>query len=415
MKFKSIKPRFSRDELILLAILFSATMIVATGIQMGNALFPSISRLMNVPISSVTFLVSVWAFTGLLSPFFGPPSDRYGHGIFVLIGLGIFTIGNLFCAIAPNFSFLLIFQVLVGLGYAIYSFSASAVVGDVFSYEMRARAMGIVRIAVSVTALVGVPVAAAIAGWVTARGSFGTVGLLCLVVLVFARKFIPRSPHQETIVESDQPQTGFLLSLKDIFRNQSAMIGLLLYVVWPLIPTGVFIYLAAWLEQSFALTNMQIGLAFSLAGVGGLIGNALTAVLTDRIGKKKSSLLGMLTLSIAVILLPRSGILSLALICFAIFVTALEFISASFGTLMTELTPASRGTLLSMVSLANGVGTGAAPLVLRTLWERGGYQLVTIVLGVIGLILTIVIAVLMNEPKVQVSQARSLGETFDDM
>ena len=414
MKTKFIKTHFSRDKRILLAILFIATMIVATGIQMGNALFPSISRLMNVPISTVTFLVSVWAFTGLLSPFFGPPSDRYGHGLFVLIGLGGFTIGNLLCAIAPNFSFLLMFQVLVGLGYAIYNFSASAVVGDVFSYELRARAVGIVRIAVSVTALVGVPLAAAIAGWVTARGSFATVGVLCLIVLVFARKSIPRSPYQVTTIQSDHAKTGFLLSLKDIFQNQSAMIGLLLYVVWPMIPTGVFIYLAAWLEQSFALTEMQIGLAFSLAGVGGLIGNALTAMLTDRIGKKRSSLMGMLTLSIAMIFLPRSGILSLALVCFVIFVTALEFISASFGTLMTELTPTSRGTLLSMVSLANGIGTGVAPLVMRPLWERGGYQLVTIVLGMIGLVLTVVIAVLMTEPKVQLSQARSSSETFDD-
>jgi DHA1 family inner membrane transport protein len=414
MKTKFKKTHFSRDNRILLAILFSATMIVATGIQMGNALFPSISRLMNVPISTVTFLVSVWAFTGLLSPFFGPPSDRYGHGLFVLIGLSGFTIGNLLCAIAPNFSFLLMFQVLVGLGYAIYNFSASAVVGDVFSYELRARAVGIVRIAVSVTALIGVPLAAAIAGWVTARGSFGTVGVLCLIVLVFARKSIPRSPHQVTTIQSDQAKTGFLVSLKDVVQNQSAMIGLLLYVVWPMIPTGVFIYLAAWLEQSFALTEMQIGLAFSLAGVGGLIGNALTAMLTDRIGKKRSSLLGMLTLSIAMILLPRSGILSLALVCFVIFVTALEFISASFGTLMTELTPTSRGTLLSMVSLANGVGTGAAPIVMRLLWERGGYQLVTIVLGMIGLVLTVVIAVLMTEPKVRLSQVGSSGETFRD-
>jgi predicted MFS family arabinose efflux permease len=49
-----------------------------------------------------------------------------------------------------------------------------------------------------------------------------------------------------------------------------------------MILTGVFIYLAAWLEQSFALTEMQIGFAFSLGGVGGLIGNPLTAILTDR-------------------------------------------------------------------------------------------------------------------------------------
>ena len=105
------KLHFSRNELTLLAVLFSAMVVIGTGIQMGSALLPALSRLMGVPISTVTLLISVWAFTGLLSPLFGPPSDRYGHGAFVLVGLGTFTLGNLLCTIAPNFPALLVFQV----------------------------------------------------------------------------------------------------------------------------------------------------------------------------------------------------------------------------------------------------------------------------------------------------------------
>jgi len=414
MRTKVSNPRFNRSEITLLAILFSSTMIVATGIQMGNALFPSLSRLMNVPISTVTLLVSVWAFTGILSPLFGPPSDRYGHGIFVLIGLLSFTIGNLLCAFAPTFQFLLVFQILMGLGYAIYSFSASAVVGDVFSYAVRARAMGIIRIAVSVAALIGVPSAAAIAGWATARGAFGTVGVLCALVLLLAWRFIPKSSRIEAAVQKQQDTTKFWMSLKDIARNKSAMIGLLLYIIWPMIPTGIFIYLAAWLEQAYSFTEMQVGLAFSLAGVGGLIGNALTALWADRVGKKKSSLLGMLALSIAMILMPRSGILLPALACLVIFVAALEFISAAFVTLMTELTPNNRGTLMSLVSLANGIGTGAAPLLMRPLWETGGYLLVTSVLGGLGLILAVVIGLLMIEPGAQLVKVNGPGGAIDE-
>jgi predicted MFS family arabinose efflux permease len=139
---REVGSRFNRSELAVLAVLFSATVIVGTGIQMGNALFPALSRLMDVPVSTVTLLVSVWAFAGLLSPLFGPPSDRYGHGTFALIGLGAFTLGNLLCALAPSFPVLVIFQVIVGLGYAIFSFNTAAVVGDVFAYEARARACG---------------------------------------------------------------------------------------------------------------------------------------------------------------------------------------------------------------------------------------------------------------------------------
>jgi MFS family permease len=136
MKDEVSRSRFSRREMVLLTILFSATFVVATGIQMGNALFPAPSRLLDVPVSTVTLLISVWAFTGLLARRFGPPSDRYGYGTFVLIGLGSFILGNLLCAFSRGFTLLLAFQVFVGLGYAIFYFSASAVVGDLFAYEV---------------------------------------------------------------------------------------------------------------------------------------------------------------------------------------------------------------------------------------------------------------------------------------
>jgi DHA1 family inner membrane transport protein len=398
-----VKPRFSRDELILLAILFSAVVIVGTGIQMGSALFPALSRLMGVPVETVTLLVSVWAFTGILSPLFGLPSDRYGHTVFVLIGLGAFILGNLLSAIAPTFSALLVFQVLVGLGYAVFNFSASAVVGDVFAYKTRARAMGIVRVAVSVAALVGVPAATAIADWATARGSFGTVGGLGLVVLAVALALLPKLSRQEAKTQATEVKADLLQTVMGIARQRSAMVGLLAVLAWAAIPTGLFIYLAAWLEQTFQLTQAQVGLTFSMAGVGALIGNALTAAWADRLGKKRSAVIGLLVLSVTAMALPRSSILAGVLIGLIVFFAALEFSFASFSTLMTELAPTGRGTLMSLVSLANGIGTGAAPLVTRPLWESRGYAVIALVLGVVGLGVTAIVGLFVTERQTSVS------------
>ncbi|MDI7277137.1 MAG: hypothetical protein QME94_14270, partial [Anaerolineae bacterium] len=102
----------SRRELVLVAVLLAASAIVFTGIQMGSALFPALSRLTGVPVSTVTLLASVWAFTGLLAPLFGPASDRHGHSVFMLAGLAVFALGNLLCATTSSFRALLVFQVL---------------------------------------------------------------------------------------------------------------------------------------------------------------------------------------------------------------------------------------------------------------------------------------------------------------
>jgi DHA1 family inner membrane transport protein len=414
MRDEAPKPRFSRREMVLLTILFSATFVVATGIQMGNALFPALSRLLDVPVSTVTLLVSVWAFTGLLAPLFGPPSDRHGHGTFVLIGLASFILGNLLCAFAPGFTLLLAFQVFVGLGYAIFNFSASAVVGDLFAYEVRARAMSFVRVAVSVTALVGVPAAAGLAGWATARASFGAVGGLGLLVLLFAWRVLPRSPQRGGQTPPAEVKATLWRAVQEVTRQRSALAGLFTLAVWAMIPTGVFVYLAAWLEQTFGLGEAQVGLAFALIGVGGLAGNALTAAWADRLGKKRSALLGLVIVSLAAMLLPHLGALAAALACITLLAVALEFSTAAFGTLMTELAPSSRGTLLSLVSLAIGIGTGVAPLMLRPLWEHGGYGLVTLGLGVVGLVLAIVVGSLIAEPQAPAPDpAAYAGEAHD--
>jgi hypothetical protein len=108
----------------------------------------------------------------------------------------------------------------------------------------------------------------------------------------------------------------------------------------------------------------------------------------------------LLALSAAAMLLPHLVALAAILCCIVLLAVALEFSTASFGTLMTELAPGGRGTLLSLVSLAIGMGTGVAPLVLRPLWERGGFELVTLALGVVGMVLAIVVGILIVEPQV---------------
>ena len=405
------RPRFSRDELVLLAILFSSVVAVGTGVQMGSALFPALSRLMGVPVSTVTLLTSVWACAGILAPLLGPPSDRYGHGAFMLIGLGVFTLGSLLCAAAPSFSALLICQFLVGLGYAVHSFSSLALVGDVFAYEVRAQAMGMVRIAVSVAALAGVPAAAAIADRVTARGSYGAVGGLSLVVLVAALALLPRSPRPAKAAQTEA-QAALWRAVVEIARQRSAMAGLLAILGWAAIPTGVFIYLAAWLEQAFQFTETQIGLAFSTIGVGALIGNALTAAWADRLGKKRAAVLGLLVLSVTAVLLPHAPAAAGALVGLVVFTAALEFSFASFSTLMTELVPDSRGTLMSLVSLVNGIGTSLVPLVMRSVWESRGYAGVTLALGGVGLCVVIVVGLFVAERRIAVP-ASPPGEQVD--
>lgn len=398
------RPRFRQNELLVLAVVFSTSVVVSTGIQMGTALFPALSDLFAVPVSRVTLLASVWAFTGLASPLFGPPSDRYGHGTFLMLGLGVFGLGNILCAVAPSFTFLLASQIAIGLGYALAGLSSGAVIGDVFSYETRARAMGLVRVAISVAALAGVPAAAMLAGRATARAPFAAVGGLGLIVLVVSRALHPwrvqaagqaghsTSHSRDQSVGGDRHGT-----VADVLRRPRVVASLLTVMAWAAIPTGVFIYLAAWLQGTFHLDQGRLGMAFSTIGLGALAGNTLTAAWADRLGKRRSTMLGLVVLSGASLALSHAPAVPFALAGLIVFTGALEFAFASYSAFLTELAPASRGTLMSLVSLANGIGTGLVPLAMRPVWEAGGYRYVTLALGALGLGLAITSGFLVRE------------------
>jgi len=52
-------------------------------------------------------------------------------------------------------------------------------------------------------------------------------------------------------------------------------------------------------------------------------------------------------------------------------------------TVMTELMPAARGTLMSMAGMMNSLGVGTAPVIFKSVWEHQGYATVTFILGLI--------------------------------
>jgi ABC-type sulfate transport system permease component len=54
---------------------------------------------------------------------------------------------------------------------------------------------------------------------------------------------------------------------------------------------------------------------------------------------------------------------------------------------------------MSLVTLAIGIGTGAAPLLIRPLWESGGYAAVTLALGIAGVSVAVIISLNITEPK----------------
>ena len=89
-----------------------------------------------------------WVFTVYLltqavtTPIYGRLSDIYGRKPILLIGMGLFLLGSVFCGLAWNMSSLVAFRAIQGLGAGAITPVGRTLIGDVYHGADRARMQG---------------------------------------------------------------------------------------------------------------------------------------------------------------------------------------------------------------------------------------------------------------------------------
>lgn len=85
----------------------------------------------------------------------GGLADRYGHRRIFMLGVGIFTLASLLCALAPSLGMLVGFRVLQGVGAAMIAPTSLAIVLDNFPIERRSAGVGLWGAAAAAAAAIG--------------------------------------------------------------------------------------------------------------------------------------------------------------------------------------------------------------------------------------------------------------------
>ena len=80
--------------------------------------------------------------TTTMVPIFGKLSDIYGRRSIYLIAMAIFMIGSFLCAQATSMEQLVVFRLIQGLGAGGLQPLAFTIIGDIFTFEQRAKMQG---------------------------------------------------------------------------------------------------------------------------------------------------------------------------------------------------------------------------------------------------------------------------------
>ena len=139
----------------LLLILGALSAFAPFAIDMYLPSFPSLARSFATDIEHVQLSLAVY-FAGLASGqlFYGPLADRFGRRLPLLIGIGLFCLASLGCALAPNLPWLIAARFVQALGGCAGMVIARAVVRDLCEPMAAARAFSQIMLVTGIAPII---------------------------------------------------------------------------------------------------------------------------------------------------------------------------------------------------------------------------------------------------------------------
>lgn len=320
--------------------------------RMVYPFLPALARGVGVSVDTFTLALTARAILSAFSPIIGSVSDHRGRKFGMLVGLSLFVAGTSLVAIWPTFPALVAAMLLCTSGKYVLDPSMHAYMGDQVPYAQRGLAVALLEFSWSLSFIVGMPLVSfliARAGWMAPFPLLAGMGVVSIAVILWQ---VPNPT-----VTTPHPRANLYAGLRDILGTPAAIAGLLFGFCLSAANETVNIVFGLWLEQSFHLQVAALGGASLVIGFAELGGESLVGGITDRLGKTRAIMGGLVLNSLMAIGLPMLGrTLPGALVGLFLFYLTFEFTIVSAIPMMTEILPARRATLLAVNISAFSLG-----------------------------------------------------------
>ncbi len=353
---------------------------------------PAFARGLGVGTADVTRLITIRNATGIVSPLFGPLSERYGRRIVLAGTMLSFGAACLLVVIWPVYWVLGITLALMGLAKIVYDPAMQAHVGDVVPYARRGRALAFTEYSWALALLLGAPAVGFLIqewGW---QAPFFWLGLLGVASVFFLLWAIPKiGVHQKT--------TGSFGSISQFVKQHPVVIYAVLYTtLLTLANEMLFIVFGSWMEGSFQLSLAGLGIAAAVIGGAELAGETIAGWSVDRFGKRRVIIFTGICNAVLYLLLPYSSF-SLPIALLTLFFTFLCFEITIVGgmPLMTELVPTARAVVMSLIIAAAAIGRTMGAFLGIVIWDIAGFKISGLVWALIMAIAVIILTLFVRE------------------
>lgn len=318
-------------------------------------------------LSSFKFSILVAAYSisafisGLLVAMFIDRFDRKRSLLIAYIG---FVSGTLACGFAPNYGFLLAARIVAGLFGGIIGAQVFAIVADMFSYERRGKAMGVVMSGFAVASILGVPISLYLTNffhhnWHVPFLLIGSLGIIFIPLII---RIIPEMKGHIQPAESKGSPWFILTSVYKVPQQRAALIfsGLLMMGHFLIIP-----FINPFLEFNKGFSKDATPVIYLVGGISSLLAALILGRMADKKGKLLVFTISVIISLFMVVIITRMPNVhfGLVLLFFSIwFIVATGRIVTAQAMISHAVSPEQRGSFMSINGSIQQLGSGIAAL-----------------------------------------------------
>ena len=241
-------------------------------------------KTLKITASQFGIAVSAYAFSagisGLFTAGFADKFDRKKLLLFFYVG---FTIGTVFCAIAPSFILLVAARIFTGIFGGVIGSISMAIVADLFNLQQRGKVMGFIQMGFGVSQVLGIPIGLYIANaWGWHVPFLWIAAMAAIITLVLFFKLQPIIEHLSLKQEKTPIQHLWHTISKPHYQVGFLSTALLSIGGFMMMPFG-----SAFAINNLKVTNDELPLLFMITGVATLITMPIAGKLSDKFSKFK--------------------------------------------------------------------------------------------------------------------------------
>ena len=358
----------------------------------------------SIPIYAESFGVSAFAASAVISafalmrfvssPFAGAWTNRFGERNILAIGLGIVAVSSFFAGLAQSYSQLLILRGIGGIGSAMFTVSAMALLLRVVEADQRGRASAAWQGGFLVGGIAG-PAIGGILLAVSIRAPFffyaGTLAVATVIALVFlsparlaARESVVEQSSEATAIVDADVRPGGWAELREALGNGAYRAALAVNLATGLTAFG----LRSALIPLFVIEGLKQGP--SLSGWAFLVAAGVQAVfllpagrLTDLRGRRPAMIIGTIATVLGMLMLViddlATGSLSVALVVFfaSMVVTSIgtAFLGSAPSAVVGDIMGGRQGgSVVATFQMVSDFGAVVGPLLGGLLLDLYGFE-----------------------------------------